>query len=105
MPQRTIDFNKIQWAEYWYENQFGESARTRLMSPSVHGVMLGEPNAYALPHPDYPHETVIERARRLGILDKWTAVCQFIITANRTLTFRGDDATKKWRAYNKHVYS
>lgn len=102
--QRAINYSKVQWAEYYYVNQFGEQARTKLRTPSVHGAPLENPNAYAMAHPSYPFETIIERARRLEILDVWTPCCSLIINANKSLHFKGDKATKVWKSYCKHIY-
>jgi hypothetical protein len=103
-PQRTIDFNKVQWADYWYENQEGLRLRTKPTVLTVRGVsvlLLGK----AASHPDYPSETMEERARRLGIVDRWIPVCHLIFSANRNLTYKGEQAVKVWKQYNSHVYA
>ena len=102
-PQRTIDFNKIQWADYWYENQEGLRLRTKPSGVTVRGIsvlLLGR----AAAHPDYPGETMEERARRLGIVDRWMPICHLIINANKNLTYGGREAIKIWKQYNAHVY-
>jgi hypothetical protein len=105
-PQRTIDFNKVQWADYWWQNQDGTKLRYKPEKNeySVHNVAI-EPNAPAWYHPDYPHETNLERAIRLDVLDKWHPVCTLVFGANKHLRYTGEQATKVWRQYNAHIYS
>lgn len=64
---KTIfDINKVAYCTFWYENQNG--IRSNKDRTSVHGISI-DSLVYALPHPEYPCETVLERARRLNILD------------------------------------
>ncbi len=104
MKQRAIDFRKVQWAEYWYVNQFGEGSRTKIRTPSVHCIPIAEPHSLAMAHYEYPGETVLARAQRLRLLDVWTPKCSFIINANKSLHFTGEAAIKMWKRYNKHIY-
>ena len=102
-PQRTIDFNKVQWADYWWQNQDGDRMRTKPFGYSVHCIPFVPDNA-AVHHPDYPGETNLQRARRLDIVDRWHPICILNISANRTLRYTGEQATKVWRQYNAHIY-
>lgn len=101
-PQRTINFDKVQWADYWYVNQCGETKRCKPTEPTVHGIPVG--NRMAPWHHQYPFETMLERATRLGILDKWTPRCRLVISANRELTYTGLQAAKMWQRYNNYIY-
>lgn len=103
IPQRAIDFNKVQWADYWYENQESLRLRVKPHVLTVRGIAIGLLGK-AAPHPDYPHETMEERARRLNLLDVWTPVLHLIFNANRNLTYKGEQATKLWKRYNAHTY-
>jgi len=102
-PQRTIDFNKVQWADYWWQNQDGDRCRIKPDWCSVHSIPI-EPNAFARPHISYPNETNLERAIRLDVLDKWHPVCTLVFGANKHLRYTGEQATKVWRQYNAHIY-
>ena len=102
-PQRTVDFNKISWAEKWYVNQEGVKRRTLPRDETVHGLDV-DWRVQAASHPDYPHETMLERARRLDIIDRWTAVCKLVVAANRHIYYFGEDAHRVFKAYNAHIY-
>lgn len=99
--QRTVDFNKVQWADFWYVQQEGITSRTQPTGHTVRGV---SPDGWAAYHPDYPGETMLDRARRLGILDIWTPRCKLTINANKSLHYHGTAAVNIWKAYNAHIY-
>jgi len=102
--QRTVDFNKVQWADYFWINGKGDQRRKM---PEGHTVNGDDIVADAIAWPmrlAFPHETMLQRARRLEILDVWRPVCRLNISANRTLTYVGIKATAIWKAYNKHIY-
>jgi len=101
--QRTIDFNKVQWADYWWQNQDGAKSRTKPLGISVHSCLI-EPDKPAMYYWKFPNETNLERATRLGIIDKWHPVCVLTVSANRTLVYKGEAATKIWKNYNAHIY-
>lgn len=99
---RVVDLKKVQWAKFFYENQEGLRRSQYMQQPSVRGILIAE--GYAYPYPDYPLETNLERATRLGILDIWEPVCLMQLQANRILHFTGDKAKKMWRAWNTRIY-
>ncbi len=65
-------------------------------SPTVHGEILKNPDHFATHHCEYPSETILERARRLSILDEWRAVCIFTCNSRVTVRFEGNRATQMW---------
>jgi hypothetical protein len=101
--QRVINFSKVQWADYWYEQQDGITSRVMPRMITVRGIEVASMGV-AASHHDYPHETMYERAARLGIVDIWTPVCSLIINANKSLHYRGEQATKIWNTYKAHTY-
>lgn len=103
-PQRTIDLKKVQWCDYYWINGKGDTRRTKPQFDTVNDSPVSN---VAIAYPllqESPHETMLERAKRLGILDVWKPVCRIHITANRCLTYTGEKATKFWQAYNAHIY-
>jgi hypothetical protein len=100
--QITVDFRKVQWCAYFYINQEGLQKRCKPVRPTVRGLEIGDD--VALAHPDYPQETMLERAKRLGILDVWTPKCVLHISANRCLCFSGKKAVTIHLAYRKYIY-
>lgn len=102
-PQRTVDFRKVSWAEKYYVNHEGVRRRIKPAQPTVHGIDV-DWSEQAASHPDFPHETMLERARRLDLLDIWTPVCKLVVAANRQLYYFGEDAHRIYKAYNAHIY-
>ena len=104
MNTRTvIDIKKVQHASFIYRNQSGLIADTMPKSPSVNGEHI-EPNLVAGYHMEYPGETMVERALRLGIIDRWTPVVVFTFAANHNVTYTGKKATDMWKAWNKYIF-
>jgi len=102
--QLTIDLNAVSHMRFFYRQQEGIERRTKLLQ-SVHGENLKDKDDFAFPYlMEYPGETRIERARRMGILDIWTAVCVYQFRNNHSIEFTGQQAIKKRNAYNYHIY-
>ena len=93
----VLDLSKVQHGTYFWINQYGNQRQYPPEPDSVYGTVL--PTSYAAYHPDFPGETVIERARRLDLLDKWKPVVSFQLTANHTITYTGEKATLMWNMY------
>lgn len=68
--------------------------------------VFGEPvqEGYALAHHDYPHETCLERAKRLSLLDTWYPELTMQLSANHQLKFTGDKALKLWDLWQTKIY-
>jgi len=100
-----LNLNSCQWARFYYRNQHGDT-RDTLPAPaymSVRGSVIFK-TASAYPHPDYPAETMYERAKRLGLLEQWTPEVFFKVTANAGVIFTGDKAMSMWKAWNAKIF-
>lgn len=100
----VVDLNKCQYAAFWYVNQYGISVFVKPALPTVRGAYCA---SYELAgyHPDYPSESMLQRAERLNLLDTWTPVCQFQLTANHSLTYTGDKAVNMWKAWREKIFN
>lgn len=100
----VLDLSKAQFASMWYVNQEGSISFKKPPEQTVRArlVHVTEP---AAPHPDYPGETMIERARRLNIIDIWQPVCTFQLTANHNVTYTGKKAIVMWKAWNERIFN
>lgn len=94
----VLDLNKVQWAKYYWINQYGDMRHTDVTVPTVHSEPVFN-SEYAAYHPDYPFESMYERALRLLLLDIWTPVCYMQLTANHSVTFTGKKATTMWKMW------
>ena len=98
-----IDLNKVQWASLIYRNQEGITRSEKPKHPSAHGTTF-DADAYAYPHHDYPKETMIERARRLDILDVWTPILIIQLSSNHSLRYSGKQALSLWKAWQGKIF-
>lgn len=100
--QLTIDLKAVAYISFYYKNREGKVSRTKPRKPTVHGVVVKDEVAPI--HPDFPNETMLDRAKRLGIVDVWTPVCMYHMRNNHSLKFTGDEAKRKHKAYSAHIY-
>jgi hypothetical protein len=99
----VCDLNKIQFGSLHYVNQYGD---TTMYTPKPMTTVRGESvrDEMAAYHPDYPLETMRERALRLDLFDYWTPVCTFQLSANHNLTYTGEKALAMWKAWNSKIF-
>lgn len=98
----VVDLNKVQFGSVHYVNQYGDIKQKKPDYPTVYGKEVVY--EYAAYHPDFPGETMLQRAVRLDILDKWTPICIFQLSANHTLTYTGEKAISMWKAFNIKIF-
>lgn len=101
--QRTIDLKKVNQCDFFYRNQDGNILRISTTRKTVHGIPF-EPHTLAMPHIDYPLENCLERATRLGILDKWIPICILKFTKYDIVEYKGQKAIDMKNSYNAHIY-
>ncbi len=95
-----VDINKCQWARFFYRNQYGQTSNIK---PHWHTVRneIFTVNELALHHPLYAGETMLERAKRLKLVDRWVPEIIFKLTAHECITYTGQkavDMDKAWKA-------
>ena len=84
----VFDMNKVQYARFFYRNQWGN---TKVKKPkySTYGVEFNpEELAFANTSND-KKMTLLEKAKQLGILDRWTPVIRLQFASNHSLTYTG----------------
>ena len=102
MNRVVIDLAKVQHARFFWKNQDGLTVNRRPPYPSVRGLHIDE--SIAGYHPDYPGETMRERAFRLGVIDEWKAQCEFTFAANHNVVYVGQKAISMWDAWNARIF-
>jgi len=100
--QTTIDLRAVAYSQLWYVNQFGETSRKLPRNPTVHGRAI--PDELAPAWQGFDGETMLERAKRLRLVDRWTAVGNYSFRNNHSMTFRGKKAKQKHKEYGAHIY-
>ena len=100
--QLTVDFKAVSHARFHWKNQYGMTLRCKPRRPTVHGKEV--PNEIAPYIQGYENETMLMRAVRRNLLDKWQAQCILYLRNNHSLMFVGDKAQQMFDAYNAHIY-
>lgn len=100
-----IAFDKIIKANLIWVNQYNNIAfafkPTKL---SVNGCFI-EPNEVAGYIHEFPHETLIERARRLDLIDRFEAKFKATLYDGNTYECLGAKALEMWNAYRSFIFS
>jgi hypothetical protein len=99
----VLDLKKVQHATFNYRNQYGQYSHVKPKHPTVAGA--GVSNEPAMYHHMYPGETMLERAKRRNLLDVWTPVVEFQLTANHSIAYIGDKAVSLWKEWNRRIFS
>lgn len=99
----TFDITKVRWATFYYCNQEGVK---RIFKPdlTVNGIHFN-PNEYSYPlDRNFPNETLLERARRLDLLDRWTPTIVFTFTKYDTISIKGKRAVKLKQVWDAYIF-
>lgn len=96
----VLDLNKVQFAFYYWVNQYGNYMYHEPNDNSIYvqGTFVNG-HEIAAYHPSYPGETMLERAKRLDIIDAWVPTCLMQLTANHSVIFTGKKATTMWKMW------
>ena len=102
-----LNFRAEHHACLQWRNQHGDTlfSQPSSLHAFVYGQVIVNKDEYAAYHPDYPHETMYERAKRLDILDVWTPQARFKLSANNERLYRGEEALKIYEAYRGWYYN
>lgn len=100
----VLDLNKVQYGTLWWRNGLGAKLPHKPKCPTVNGCEF-DLEALAAPLPQYEGETMLERATRLDLLDAWTPVVTFQLTANHSICYVGKKAINMWKAWQSHVFA
>ena len=99
---KIVDLKKVAYTHFYYTNlEDNIHVRNKPQQPTVAGQAF-DTNAFAYPWLlEYPLETALERAFRLGILDIWIPCCVVQLSNGHSLRYTGKKALAidaAWRA-------
>lgn len=102
---RVVDIAKVAYTHFYYTNiEDTLHLKTKPKYPTVAGSTF-DTHAYAIPWLlEYPLETNLERAFRLGILDIWTPCCVVQLTNSHSLRYTGPKAIAIDKAFRAKVF-
>lgn len=101
----VINLNSVQWAKFYYQNQYGDRRDLKPVAPTNNGFAF---DSNAIVHASDPKEmlTMYRYAKEHNLLDVWQPHVVFKLSASETLIYTGDKAIalyKEWcvRIFNK----
>ncbi len=99
----VCDLNKAQWIFKHWRNQYGNVKSILPTCDTVRGEEL-KSGELALYHPDYPVESMVQRGRRLGLLDVWTLEVWVKFNSTGYLVYTGDKGQRILDVWNAKIY-
>ncbi len=96
-----VDLSKVQFASFYYKNQWGNVVRKNPPKYSVHGTVF-DPKSKALCFGE--PITMLELAKSAKLLDVWKPVCRLQLTANHSLTYTGEKAKSIWKEWGRRIF-
>lgn len=97
----VVDLKKVQHANLVWVNQEGMKSQKK-PGPTVFGVPVTD--ELALHIPEFPGETLRQRAERRGMLDTWTPRLYLQLSANNNLVYSGPKALSLWQAWKARIF-
>jgi len=94
-----VDITKAQWARLWYKNQHGDCVNIRPKEPTVFAQPI-QSNAHVFGS----QLSMLEYATREKLLDVWTPVCRFKLTAHECLDYTGEKAVTLYKAWCERIF-
>jgi len=101
--QQTVDLTKVQYAKYFYQNQFGDRLRLKPKKPTSHAVAFN-PDAICVGSKLRPPETMMEYAKHHNLLDVWKPILLLQFASNHSLRYAGDKAERIWKEFNRRIF-
>lgn len=100
----VVNLSHVQHGRLVYVNQYGQALNFEPDFSTVRGDSISHNTLLAFPHPMYPGETELERAKRLNLLDVWVPHLYLKLAANSYLIYSGSKALSLWRAWKAKNY-
>ena len=88
---------------YWTDTTNTYKRKTKPNAPTVNGNYV--PDTSAGCHHLYPCESLLERARRLDIIDEWRSILKVRMQGSVRLTFESKRADSLWKAWCSKQYA
>jgi hypothetical protein len=105
MSNRTVlDLNKVQWAKFFWQNQYGDIKTYKPKKPTLYGCTI-DTDSFCMAREGETREKVSDRIKRLGREDRWFPTVVFQLAANHNVTFTGDKANIMWQAWGEKIFN
>lgn len=95
-----VDLNKVQFAKFYYKNQFGNTLDLKPTYPTSMGLEYKPDNKHC-----YMDLTMEEYAVRFKLKDKWVPHVYLQLSANHKLVYSGPKAQSIYKEWNKRIFN
>ena len=95
----VVDLNKVQFATYFYRNQYEDYRSLRPKQVTLHNTPIDPKEKQWM-----TGENLLKLVLKRGAQDHWTECCRLHITANRTLLYTGKKASSIWKEWNRRIF-
>lgn len=102
----VIDLNKAIYARHYYENQHGQTRRLKPNGPSAFGEVFN-PEEFCRPvqgRKETYAETMLDAAKRKGIVDIWRPITRVQFANNHAVEFTDEKAQSIWKKWNEKIF-
>jgi len=101
----VLDITKVQWASFYWKNQWGDNREKNPKTVTVHNSPVGEhENALVYDGTKMVIVNAIALANEYKIKDVWTPYCKFQLSSNHTITYSGEKALSLWKAWQTKIF-
>ena len=100
----VVDLNKVQYARFFYRNQYGQTVNVLPPKPTVMALEFDPDEFRFRTTSKEPKETLISYATRKELLDVWVPEVRFQVQANHSLTYTGTKAVSLWKEWGRRMF-
>ena len=95
----VVDLNKVQFASFYYKNQYNNVSRLKPKRLTVHGVTIDKEAIHIT-----EKISMVEYAMKYRLLDVWTPTLRLQLSANHSLKYTGDKAISLNKEWNRRIF-
>jgi hypothetical protein len=95
----VVDLNKVQFASFYYRNQYGNVRKLKPRKMTVHGALVSPFDTHVtekIPMTKY--------AEKYQLVDVWMPVLRLQLTANHSLKYTGKKAISIWKEWQRRIF-
>lgn len=106
----VVDLNKVSYANFYWATKDNSIRRDKKPTgPTVNGTPISKDSFAPAVERDgaifYPRESLLDRAKRRGLLDEWGQHCILQLSNSHSLHYTGKKAQAIWREWNRRQFN
>lgn len=103
----VTDLNKVQWASFFYKNQWGNYRLKKPKNLTVHNKEYDDKDFAVDGFTDegeFILKPALEVAKKLNVVDRWIPHCKLQLSSNHTITYAGERAISIWKTWQAKTF-